>query len=261
VSSWQQTLKQGRVSTLDRWIEDDFKREGPGEAPKFFWAKFDPGATLTRFAHAVGPDRLTVVVVREGDRAFLPNTFERLLGLPEGRLAGQSVPRSNRGLTDVEAEAVRQINVLLYGKLEWREYSALVRNGAIRRMVESRSPKPDESKPELPPWIADQVAVEGQRVADTITSTGVRVIGDLDDLTTPVSTTPQDSRAADQAMIPTDAMIEAVVGAVAAAVYGTWELDGERPPSDRVSDMTAARLAAIIVARAGNRARRVFHRS
>jgi hypothetical protein len=262
VSSWQQTLKQGRISTLDRWLKGNFEREHPGEAPKFFWAKFDPGAAVTRFANAAGPDRVTVVVMREGDRALLPNTFEQLLGLPEGRLAGQSVPRTNRGLTSIEAEVVRQVNVSLRGKLEWREYDALVRNGAIRRMVENRSPKPDEPKPELPAWIVDQVAEEGQRVAETISSSGVRVIGDLGNLSAPLSPAQGDDRSADQTMIPMDAMVEAVVGAVAGAAYGTWTLDGVKPERPmRVSETTAVRLAAVLASRVGNRARRTLRRS
>jgi hypothetical protein len=261
VSSWQQTLKQGRISTLDRWLKGNFEREDPGEAPKFFWARFDPGAAVARFASAAGADRVTVVVMREGDRALLPNTFERLLALPQGRLAGQSVPRSNRGLTSVEAEVVRQVNVALRGKLEWREYDALVRNGAIRRMVENRSPKPDEPKPELPAWVAEQVASEGQRVADTITSSGVRVIGDLGDLSAPVVTANGDNPPADQTMIPMDAMVEAIVGAVAGASYGTWSMDGAKPAKPlRVADTTAARLTAVLAARVGQRARRALRR-
>jgi hypothetical protein len=262
VSSWQQTLKQGRISTLDSWLKDNFERADAGEELTFFWAKFDPGAAVTRFANAAGPDRVTVVVMREGDRALLPNTFEQLLGLSEGRLAGQSVRRTNRGLTSVEAEVVRQVNVSLQGKLEWGEYDALVRNGAIRRMVENRSPKPDEPRPELPGWIADQVAEEGRRVADTISSSGVRVIGDLRNLTAPMSPAADDDRPADQTMIPMDAMVEAVVGAVAGAAYGTWTMAGVKPARPvRVSETTAMGLAAVLAGRAGKRARRVLRRS
>jgi hypothetical protein len=261
VSSWQQTLKQGRISTLDSWLQSNFQRGAPEDAPKFFWAKFDPAAAVTRFANAAGAERVTVVVLHEGDRAMLPNTFEQLLGLPEGRLAGHNAPRSNRGLTTIEAEVVRQVNVLLRGKLEWREYDALVRNGAIRRMVENRSPKPDERKPELPGWISDEVAVEGQRVAEAISAAGVRVIGDLGDLIAPVPTTPSDSPEADETVIPVDAMVEAVVGAVASAAYGSWTLEGERSESAaRVTDTTAARLAAIVLRRAAHRAGRALRR-
>jgi hypothetical protein len=158
VSSWQQALKQGRVSTLDKWLKTNFRRSELTEQTPGFWTKFDPAAAIARWSSVVGPDRVTVVVLPDGDRSLLPTTFERLLGLPEGRLAGQSVPRSNRGLTAVEAEMVRRVNGRLRGKLEWSEYNSVLRNGAIRRMVEVRSPEPDEARPELPAWVLDQVA-------------------------------------------------------------------------------------------------------
>ncbi len=88
ISSWQQTLKQGRISTLDRWLQANFARTDPSEPTKWFWAKFDPSDAIARWSAAAGPERVSVVVVRDGDRALLPKTFERLLDLPPGRLAG-----------------------------------------------------------------------------------------------------------------------------------------------------------------------------
>lgn len=260
VSSWQQTLKQGRISTLDAWLKGNFQRASADDTEKFFWARFDPAAAVSRYATAVGPDRVTVVVIREGDRALLPTTFERLLDLPEGRLAGVSVPRSNRGLTVVEAEALRQVNVALRGKLDWQEYDLLVRNGAIRRMVENRTPKPDEPKPDLPDWIQEQVAREGRRVADSISASGVRVVGDLADLSAPPPTS-SPSLGADQATVPLDAMVEAIVGTVAAATYGSWTFGEERRARAlTVAQTPALTLAGVLAARFGNRARRLLRR-
>lgn len=260
VSSWQQTLKQGRISTLDAWLKGNFQRDSADDTEKFFWSRFDPAAAVSRYAAAAGPERVTVVVIREGDRALLPTTFERLLDLPEGRLARESVPRSNRGLTVVEAEALRQVNVALRGKLDWQEYDLLVRNGAIRRMVENRTPKPDEPKPDLPEWIQEQVAREGRRVADSITASGVRVVGDLADLSAPAPTT-SPSLGSELATVPLDAMVEAVVGAVAGATYGSWTFDEERRArSLTVAQTPALTLAGVLASRLGNRAGRLLRR-
>ncbi|MFL6100001.1 MAG: hypothetical protein ACJ71T_08625 [Actinomycetales bacterium] len=260
VSSWQQTLKQGRISTLDAWLKGNFQRDSADDTEKFFWARFDPAAAVSRYAAGAGPERVTVVVLREGDRALLPTTFERLLDLPEGRLAGQSVPRSNRGLTVLEAEALRQVNVALRGKLDWQEYDVLVRNGAIRRMVENRTPKPDEPKPEVPEWIREQVAREGRRVADSIRASGVRVVGDLADLSA-VPATSGASLGSDQATVPLDAMVEAIVGAVAGATYGSWSFDDERRVRALTVAQTPARtLAGVLASRLGGRAGRILRR-
>lgn len=260
VSSWQQTLKQGRISTLDGWLKGNFVRPEGSDEPKFFWDRFDPGATVARYASAAGSDRVTVIVIREGERAMLPRTFERLLALPDGLLAGRAVPRSNRGLTAVEAEAVRQVNVALRGRLQWREYDALVRNGVIRRLVENRSPKPEEARPELPDWVADQVTREGRRVAETIAASGVRVVGDLADLSAPVAVADGNHQSGLDT-ISVEAMVEAVVGSVASATHGTWDLDAPPVPLPmRVSDTTATQLLGIVASRAGQRARRAFKR-
>jgi hypothetical protein len=258
VSSWQQTLKQGRISTLDGWLKGNFERPEGSDEPRFFWDRFDPGVTVTRYAQAAGPERVTVIVLREGERAMLPRTFERLLALPDGLLAGRTAPRSNRGLSAVEAEAVRQVNVALRGRLQWREYDALVRNGVIRRLVENRTPKPDEVRPELPEWVADQVRREGLRVAETITESGVRVVGDLADLSAPTAVALDDEPPALDT-ISVEAMVEAVVGSVASATHGTWDLDAPRIPGPpRISDATAVQLLGIVASRLGQRARRTL---
>jgi hypothetical protein len=260
ISSWQQTLKQGRISTLDRWLQANFARSDPSEPPKWFWAKFDPSAAIARWSAAAGPERVSVVVVRDGDRALLPNTFERLLGLSPGRLAGQQVRRSNRGLTAAEAEAIRQVNAQLRGKLEWGEYDLLVRSGAIRRMVETRSPASDEPRPQLPEWVLEQVEAEGHRLAEQITRSGVRVIGDLADLSTPAPARASVDAGATP-MVPLEAMVQAIVGAVAGATYGTSDFDNGRATKlARVAHTTASQLALIVAQRAATRARRAIRR-
>jgi hypothetical protein len=263
VSSWQQALKQGRVSTLDKWLKTNFKRSGLTEQTPGFWTKFDPAAAIARWSSVVGPDRVTVVVLPDGDRSLLPTTFERLLGLPEGRLAGQSVPRSNRGLTAVEAEVVRRVNGRLRGKLEWSEYNSVLRNGAIRRMVEVRSPEPDEARPELPAWVLDQVAEEGRRVADQISAAGVQVVGDLAELSaTPPSPAGPAKPAPDLTMVPIDAVVEALVGAVAGSTHDSWTLVEDRPTEHaRISETSTGRLFAVGAKRLGTKARRLLRRS
>lgn len=261
ISSWQQTLKQGRISTLDRWLQANFVRPDPGQPDPWFWSRFDPVAAIDRWSHAAGAERVSVVVVRDGDRDLLPSTFERLLDLPPGRLAGQRVPRSNRGLTAAEAEVVRRVNAELRGRLEWTEYDTVVRNGAIRRMIESRSPAPDEARPQLPEWVLEQVEAEGRRVAEQIEASGVRVIGDPAELSRPTGG-PTAAASDGPSSVPLDAMVSAIVGAVAGATHGsaTFE-DGRSEKVLRVNQATARRLTRVLGQRATTRARRLLRRS
>jgi hypothetical protein len=262
VSTWQQTLKQGRFSTLDQWLKTNFKRSELTAKTPEFWTKFDPAAAIDRWSSVLGPERVTVVVLSDGDRDLLPTTFEHLLGLPVGRLSSHPVPRSNRGLTAVEAEVVRRVNKGLYGKLTWREYSSVLRNGAIRRMVEVRSPPPDEARPVLPAWVLDQVAAEGRRVAGQIISAGVHIVGDLADLGATPTTSADATRAPDLTMVPIDTVVEALVGAVAGSTHASWTLVGERPPQHaRISDTGVGQLLGFAVKRLSWRARRLVRRT
>ena len=228
LSSWQQTLKQGRVGALETWLRTNISRAEGATEPPPFWEGLDPATVVQRWVETVGVERVTVVALDETDRRLLPTTFEHLLDLAPGTLADVRAPMSNRGLTASEAELVRQVNRLLRDRLEWREYAGLVRNGVIRRMVEIRTPQPDEVRPQLPDWAVEQAVAEGTRVSDAIAAAGVRIVGDLATVRTVRQPSAGTSTPPEGIAITTAA--EAVVGAVAAATRHSWSLDADRPP-------------------------------
>lgn len=221
MSSWQQDLKTGMyVHSLDRWMENNFRRAGePADAPsedndrRTFWDLSDVGAIVSRWAEAIGPERTYVVVMKNGDRAQLPTTFEQLLDLPAGTLASRDVKTANRSMTDLEAEFVRRVNVAVRGKLEWPEYTSLIRYGMVHHLVETRSPAPGEEKPVLPDWALAETAEANSSSAKTISDLGVHIVGDLADLTPEVGSaggTAELGGSIDG--VPMDAAVEAVVG-------------------------------------------------
>lgn len=84
VSTWQQMLKEGYPVALETWLQRNFRRDDADVEPSGFWLQADPAALSRSWAEAVGPDRVTVLVIDETDRRLLPSTFEALLGLPPG---------------------------------------------------------------------------------------------------------------------------------------------------------------------------------
>ncbi len=227
VSSWAQSLKQGRTHSLEDWLKESFCRPEPG-APSAFWERSDPVRVIDRWSRVVGPDRVTVLALDEADRAMLPGTFEKLLDLPPGTIVDQPGPMANRGLTAVESELVREVNLALADKVTWAEYASLIRYGLIRRLVEARVPGADEPRPALPDWVRPEVVREGERIAEAIESLNVRVVGDPWALVRTPTTTEEATQTARADGVPLSAAVEAVLGVVAGSTRGHWSLDRPR---------------------------------
>jgi hypothetical protein len=148
----------------------------------------------------------------------------------------------------------------------------------VRRMVESRPRGADEAPLALPRSVLELAAEEGKLSGQEIEQTGARLVGDLGNLVEtnrPSSRTVRGNRD-----LPLDAAVQALVGTISGAVYGTWELpetkpeppptteaapDAGKPGRPRVDELTAEALFAVLVRRvvAGLRRRvvRIFRHS
>jgi hypothetical protein len=251
VSTWQQTLKQGRVSDIERWARANIPRDGKPGTDLLFWEHWDLGAMARRWADAAGPDRVTVVVLDSTDRVMLPATFEQLLDLGPGELSGQQPRTANRGMTAAEAELVRQVNLSLRGELPWEEYRRIVRQGVIRSMVEARAPGPDEPRPMLPAWAQEATQAAGRRAAEEVAATGVRVVGDLASLHAEVAPPVGSGRVEE---LPVDVGVHAIVGAVQADPRNSAAGAG------RLDDVPAGELVRVLARRLRRRAARTARR-
>ena len=216
VSLWQQTLKRRRVSTFEEWLERNFRRPEGGSTK--FWDRHDPSLVAARWARILGPDRVFLLVLDEGDRELVPRTFEELLALPSGTLTSVPPTNSNRSMTGVEAELVRRLNVELKQQkrdLTWELYRSVVRIGAIGHIIEHRRPPASEPKLQPPPWVVEQARAEANRAVDAVTSAGVNIVGDLANL----QPRPPGRPAAFEPLtqVPSDLAVDALVGAAVLA--------------------------------------------
>ncbi len=202
---------------------------------------------VQRWADAAGADRVTVIVLDKARPELLFDTFEQLLVIQPGTLAAQELGgfASNRGLTVPEAELFLALNEIIRpNDVVWDDFQRLVRNGAVRRIMETRDQ--GEEKPQLPPWAVKRAAEIGAGYADAITASGVRVVGDLSLLAEEVPPRPHDDPPPTH--IPVELAAQALAGMLSAATY-------RGPLFDQRDERAAEREVALRKARVRRRAR------
>jgi hypothetical protein len=257
-SAWQQYVKAGVPIPFDEWLEAVIADPPNRKVTKGFHDRNNQSLVVRRWAGAVGADRVTVIVLDKKRPELLFNSFEQLLGLPINMLKAPEIGgfASNRGLTVPEVELFVGLNkVIRPHEVEWPEFERMVRNGALRRIMDSR--KADEPKPQLPHWAVDRASELGTVYAKEIAETGVQVIGDLDLLSEKVPARPAGQELPSD--IPISLAVEAMAGMLSA---GSWrgaffdEKDATSAERERIMrkaaiDKAAQRLSMADVARFG----------
>lgn len=193
-SHWQQDVKLGSAVGMTSWLDDVTRGPKPsdGRAPHVFWYVNDLPTVVRNWMSAVGSDRVHVVVVDPARPRAAFDAFERLLGLPTGRLDTARSARSNRSLSAAETEMVRRLNeqIVTDGATD-AETSRRVRRAA-NYMIERRRPRPDEAKVVVPARHVEAIRHISRRAVDELATLGVEIIGDVEELcpTGPIADTP-----------------------------------------------------------------------
>lgn len=214
-SWWQQLVKEGRRTAFDSWLRQVLAdRPDPSVSPTF-QARIRAEVIVDRWADAVGPRNVTVVVADKEHPAALAHTFEALLGIPRDLLAaGTPAYARNRGMTWPEVEFVRRFNTTYdRGTTHWEHHLALVREGALRRLLGSRTPAADEPAIPVPEWACRRALELSQATVAALRHSDVRVVGDLDALARPML--PADTPSPES--VPLDIGVQALAGMFDAA--------------------------------------------
>mgnify|MGYP003290314827 CR=1 FL=1 len=178
-SQWQQYVLRTARLPYEEWLRAMFDADARGHYPRgSFWVPHRHDHLVARWAAAVGPERVTVVVLDSSDRRLLPRSFEQMLGLPDGSLVPED-DQENRSLTAAEAELMQAYHrALAQMGVEPRVHYRLLNAGADV-YLKQRRPGSDEPKPYTPQWALDTAAGIGTEMARSIADSGVRVVGDL----------------------------------------------------------------------------------
>jgi len=207
-SSWQQYLKYGLTTPYEAWLTDIFNQPGSSKMSPTFWRRHDHGAVVERWAAAVGPERLTVLVLEDVDRSAVFVTFAQMLGIAPEVLTSRMELTSNRSMTAAEAALLMQLNARVKKQMQWEEYVRFVRRGVALGMVEGRTPADTEQRLVTPDWALDAAAEAGNRAADAIAASGVHILGNLDTLRNRIPGEPSETEQ------PVDVPLEAAVQAI-----------------------------------------------
>ncbi|MFN8125166.1 MAG: hypothetical protein U0R64_01450 [Candidatus Nanopelagicales bacterium] len=191
-SNWQQYIKSGYRIRYEHWLENVFEtREKSSAATPSFWVRNDHPAVIRRWSEVIGPENLVVVVVDSAEPRSLFDSFEDILQLPRNSLNADESGPSNRSLSAYEVELLRQFNRRVRNRITHTDYYRFVKRGAVRTLVEGRTPGPHEPRVTTPGWAIERARMISKEHVAEIGAMGVPVIGNLEALV-PTSPIPDD---------------------------------------------------------------------
>lgn len=230
-SQWQQFLVRKLDLPYDEWLRLILSPDHATDPHAVtFWHRHRHDQLVARWARVVGPENVTVIVLDPQNRAMLGETFEAMLGLPGETLAADRAGRGsdNRSFTEAEAEMLRSYNTLIKER-GLTDLQSLTGQPGYAVRLRDRTPASDEPKLKTPAWALDRAGEIGREIADSLRSSGVRIVGDLDVLTS----------TAGEVGEPTEALLPPAVGAAfAVAIHESATAQAPapaRPPRPSVS--------------------------
>jgi hypothetical protein len=233
-SQWQQYIQFGAVTeSFEAWLEQALAPTVTDRLIQEFWVRHRHDQLIARWGRAVGTENVICLALDPQDHGLLFRSVEELLGLRESTLVddGRLI---NRSITAPEAEAIRS----MYGKLQDLGQGELSRH--IRYMISpseliKRSRVPiGEAKIELPKWAVERAREISAEMAQNITRSGARMIGNINNLT------PTDPILAPEHLSPLEAVPADLPGWTAAGVIiSSGIARGDLPPTPTTSLPTA----------------------
>ncbi|MGA8245437.1 MAG: hypothetical protein WB797_00885 [Nocardioides sp.] len=212
-SAWQERVKSvNETKGYHEFLAEVLAEQPEGASAAVFWRHHSLAALIRLWTDVLPPQRMTVVVADDSDRAQLRRVCERLLGLPEHVLT--EAPAGNPSLSWNRAELYRALNRTAADR-HWdaQRYRRLVYRGLLAGLV-ATEPAPDESPiPSLPAWAVRRVAELGEQRVSELADSGVRVVGEVSRLLAPAT---DDVSGEDHP--PTSVPIEAAVHGLEALV-------------------------------------------
>ena len=179
-SSYQQYLKYGLTPTYEEWLHSVLDEPGVSKLTPTFWKRHEHGRVISQWAKVFGPENVLVVVADETQPTAIFEAFNSILGVPSGTLSQIEGIASNRSLTYEEICLLLEVNKNFPKKRDWSEYEIYIREGAIKHLTDKVKVSKDAVKLLTPQWAFDKAREIGAESMRELQSSGVKVIGSLD---------------------------------------------------------------------------------
>lgn len=244
-SAWQQYVRNQLRMDYDSWLVAMLDKAPYEQPTPSFWQRHRHDELIQRWAEAVGPDNVTVVIANEQDPGSLLHTFESMADLPGGVLEPEE-GWTNRSLSYGEIEMVRALNIR-FREADWsrkihRRFVAATAVGHLQAAVSE--PSPSELRITTPRWALARAGEIGAVAAAKIEASGVRVIGDLGSLASSDGPSRPDGEPMPEPVMSSAAVGEVVAGLlmrVGAVPQDTDQTVAEAAIEDRVVSAVAGR--------------------
>ena len=167
---------------------------------------------------------------------------------------------TNRSFSAEEVSLFLKINQTLpRGKMTEDELTRILRSGSMARVLNERTPPSSDTALALPAWAARRASELGGRYAEVIAGSGVRVVGDLTDLSL---TSAPAGRHTMPDLIPVELAAQAVIGAMSGQLHRGFDFRRPLPEHVRPTRLmqTIARRLRLPVRRLETMASRVRRR-
>ena len=205
-AQWQESVQNGKSWSYRDYVGEVSSTNSESEAHRHFWAKQDLGEIVRRWQALPDSAELVVVTVPPsgGPRDLLWKRFCDAIVLDPDLLPTDI--RVNESLGAASSEVMRYVSAQLAEGDPHAKTSRVVKKVLSKGLLSQRkSSEPVLVLPhELEPWATERSA---ELIAD-LRTTGVRVIGDLDDLT-PQFGARRSNETEDPSALPSEAYLEA----------------------------------------------------
>jgi hypothetical protein len=176
VSAWQERLKFGLTTPLEKWTPKPEEAEGS----EWGWRTLDPSGVAERWGSSLAADRVHVVTAPrpEAGPAELWSRFADACGVG-GVAVDLDVPRANESVGVVQAELLRRVNKPLRQEVTGsRQRSVWIRDLLAQDVLAPLGREPIG----VPEAQAAEATRVWERAVERIVAAGYAVHGDLDDL-------------------------------------------------------------------------------
>jgi hypothetical protein len=217
VSAWQERLKFGLTTPLEKWVPKPEDVAGS----EWGWRTLDPSGVAERWGGTLPADRVHVVTVPrpEAGPTELWRRFAEACGLGDAAVDAE-VPRVNESVGVVQAELLRRVNKPLRQEITGsRQRSVWMRDLLAQDVLGPLGREPIG----VPEAQAAEATGVWERAVARIGAGGYAVHGDLDDLR------PAGSDARLPGQVSADELVAAAVDCISALVVTMRDRESSRP--------------------------------